>query len=222
MEMKRSIKSKTTGGERSDKSTRFEAVGEYVCQVKTIRHNPESDQYSESFFIDMEVISGPASVGEMKFYALFLNPEKYRESKNVKGQKTTGKQKKSWDLEALQVQLAAALGYPESQVGELADLYPGDNGLVDAFTDADVLRHAKLGGMVDVTVTSTVSNRDGKLYHNPSLKPHNAKRAVAPALPAVTPVAGVVLPDGFALHPSDKNYAFKGDEVVLVSELLKR
>jgi hypothetical protein len=209
MELRKKVEVKKA--DKGDRSTAFSQVGEYVCKVKEFRRQPESEQYAEMYFIDLEVVSGPADVGALKFYVMSFNPNKYITTKNEKGQAFTGKQKRTRDEENLQINFAACLGYAADSAGEIAELYES---MEAAFED-----QSRIGGLVDVVVTSTVAKKGphaGKTFFNPSLAPH--KGTVAPALP--TAPAAVKLPEGWTQHPGDARYAFNGGDVKLISELV--
>lgn len=209
MEFKKKITSKKS--DSSERSQPFTAVGEYVCKVTGLRYNPESEQYAESYFIDLEVVSGPADVGTLRYWSMFFNPNKYTTTKMDDGRQFTGKQKRTKDEEAVQINLAAVHGLAADDAGELADKYAS---MEDAFADT-----SKLGSLVNVVVRSSTAKRGpnaGKTYYNPELSPF--KGTVAPAVPAA-PKLG--LPAGYTVHPENPAYAFNAaGDVKLISELV--
>ncbi len=114
---------KPAGKAPDTKSKKLNAPGRYKVKVVEFRHNPETEDRNQSFFIDLEIVEGPRDIGMITYVAWFDDPSKYTTTFMPDGRQFTGKQKRAKDVARFQGYVAAALGLskPELLTQEQAD-----------------------------------------------------------------------------------------------------
>jgi hypothetical protein len=119
-----------------EKSIKLQTPGDYICEVIDTRMNPESDRFSESYYIDFKVISGPANVGDEAHVCKY--PADASGGKNKRtGQTFSKKQAREKDEIRVQQWLAACFGLSWDDAGELAEGGTLDGQFDACFTGED-------------------------------------------------------------------------------------
>ncbi len=222
------------------KSIKLGTPGDYICTVVDTRMNPESDRFSESYYIDFKVESGPAHIGEEAHVCKY--PADASGGKNKRtGQTFSKKQAREKDEIRVQQWLAACFGLTWDESGELAEGGTLDGQFDACFTGEDPETRVRgsspvAGNTILVRCKSNGKKGEDERFYSevypytgdkkPASAPAAAKPAAAPAAKAkpALPPKPATKPSfeaayeaaGYAEYPGEPDYLVRmeGGEAV--------
>lgn len=186
--------------------------GEHICRVRDVREH--NGYKGNGFFIDFEVVEGPSGVGFQSAYIVY--PDNARGSAKVPVERA-----RKLELGKIQVAVAACYGWDAKGAVQVTDpVY-----LASIARPVSPLR----GRLIRVNSVSH-TNQAGKqtVFYEvyPHLDGYEAAPAPAAAAPSSAPSApaapATFPPAGWAVHPQNPAYYWKGTECISESELRAR
>jgi len=205
---------------RTDEEKKKLKPGTYVCVVSDCKL-VDSPMLGQGFVLEGVVESGPHDIGRQADFSVF--PDAPRKPSRMPPAKA-----RELDLGKIQRVVAAVYGLPAARQFEIDDA---------KFASATAKPVSPLRGRKYIIEAIPRVGADGKpMLNDPAyyyeitpftndsgLHGAAAKAAMPPkAPPLAKTLESVLAVTGFAVHPEDSDYVFKGDEVVELAEFRKQ